>query len=80
MPEILLNVKNLRTVFLTSNSRITAVDGIDITIGKGEIVGLLGESGENCSRPRALMKLITPDEGAISATACSLRAGIALVQ
>lgn len=68
MPEILLNVKNLRTVFLTSNSRITAVDGIDITIGKGEIVGLLGESG--CGKTAvalSLMKLITPDEGAISA-------------
>ena len=68
MPEILLNVKNLRTVFLTSNSRNTAVDGIDITIGKGEIVSLVGESG--CGKTAvalSLMKLITPDEGAISA-------------
>ncbi len=41
----LLDVKNLKTHFQTESGRVTAVDGISFQVQKGEIVGVVGESG-----------------------------------
>jgi peptide/nickel transport system ATP-binding protein len=41
----LLEIKNLRTHFRTERGQVTAVDGISLAIEKGEIVGIVGESG-----------------------------------
>ena len=41
----LLEVKNLKTHFFTRNGVVKSVDGIDFTIEKGEILGIVGESG-----------------------------------
>ncbi|MEZ5652818.1 MAG: ABC transporter ATP-binding protein [Burkholderiaceae bacterium] len=41
----LLEVNDLKTHFRTERGRITAVDGISFQVGKGEIVGVVGESG-----------------------------------
>jgi oligopeptide/dipeptide ABC transporter ATP-binding protein len=41
----LLEVEDLRTQFPTSRGTVEAVDGVDLTIESGEIVGLVGESG-----------------------------------
>src|SRR5208337_2985270 len=43
--EILLNVKDLRTYLYTSKGVVKAVDGISFEIKRGEILGLVGESG-----------------------------------
>lgn len=43
--EPVLEITGLRTSFLTDAGEIPAVDGIDLYIGKGEIVGIVGESG-----------------------------------
>lgn len=45
MKNILLNIKNLRTFLFTEEGILRAVDGVDLFIKKGEIVGLAGESG-----------------------------------
>ena len=45
MKTPLLEVKRLKTWFEQDQQTIKAVDGIDFTINKGEIVALLGESG-----------------------------------
>ena len=45
----LLEVRDLRTQFPTARGVVKAVDGVDLTIEKGEIVGLVGESGSGKS-------------------------------
>ncbi|CAM4462884.1 ABC transporter ATP-binding protein [Paenibacillus tarimensis] len=41
----LMTIQNLQTHFVTDKGRIPAVDGIDLHVRKGEIVGIVGESG-----------------------------------
>jgi oligopeptide/dipeptide ABC transporter ATP-binding protein len=41
----LLDVKNLKTYFYTEDGVVRAVDGVDLRVYPGEIVGLVGESG-----------------------------------
>jgi peptide/nickel transport system ATP-binding protein len=41
----LLQVKGLRTSFYTRDGAVRAVDGIDFHVDRGEIMGLVGESG-----------------------------------
>ena len=43
--DILLEVKNLKTWFMTKQGVARAVDGVSFKVKKGEIVGLVGESG-----------------------------------
>ena len=43
--EPLLEVRGLRTHFRTDRGLFKAVDGIDFTVGRGQTVGLVGESG-----------------------------------
>ncbi|GGE44906.1 oligopeptide transport ATP-binding protein AppD [Pullulanibacillus camelliae] len=45
----LLKVSGLKTYFYTEPQIIPAVDGVDLTIKKGEILGLVGESGSGKS-------------------------------
>jgi oligopeptide/dipeptide ABC transporter ATP-binding protein len=41
----LLDIRDLRTYFYTQDGVVKAVDGVDFHIHRGEIVGLVGESG-----------------------------------
>jgi len=41
----LLDVRNLKTYFFTEDGVVKAVDGVDLTIRPGEVLGLVGESG-----------------------------------
>ncbi len=41
----ILEVKNLKTYFYTEEGVVKAVDGLDITVNPGEVLGLVGESG-----------------------------------
>jgi len=43
--ETLLEVQNLKTYFYTEDGVVKAVDGVDFTVGRGEVLGLVGESG-----------------------------------
>ncbi len=43
--ENLLEVKNLKTYFYTEDGVVKAVDGVDFAVKRGEVLGLVGESG-----------------------------------
>ena len=40
-----LDVRGLKTHFFTHAGVIKAVDGVDFSVSRGEIMGLVGESG-----------------------------------
>src|SRR5512136_1487686 len=41
----LLEVHNLKTYFFTEDGVVKAVDGVDFSVSRGEVLGLVGESG-----------------------------------
>jgi len=43
--SILLEISDLKTYFYTEDGIVKAVDGVDLVVNRGEIVGLVGESG-----------------------------------
>lgn len=45
----LLDVRGLRTVFDTRDGRVCAVDGVDVSVRRGECLGVVGESGSGKS-------------------------------
>ncbi len=45
MSEAVLRIRGLRTTFRTAAGVFPAVDGVDLEVGKGETLGIVGESG-----------------------------------
>ncbi len=45
MSEAVLSIRGLRTTFRTPAGVFPAVDGVDLEVGKGETLGIVGESG-----------------------------------
>src|SRR5260370_18185176 len=41
----LLDIRGLKTHFATDDGIVQAVDGVDLTVGRGETVCVVGESG-----------------------------------
>ncbi len=57
----LLEVEDLRVAFATRRGTITAVDGISFSIGEGEVLGVVGESGAGKSLTgAAIIGLLEP--------------------
>ena len=43
--EVLLDIRHLNTYFKTGNGRVKAVDDVSFQVKKGELLGIVGESG-----------------------------------
>ena len=73
MTETLLSVKNLKKHFAIAGGvfsrvvdKVHAVDGVSFDIGKGETLGLVGESGCGKSTTgRCILRLIEPSSGEV---------------
>ncbi|WP_232695409.1 ABC transporter ATP-binding protein [Brevibacillus daliensis] len=66
MTQKILHIENLETHFFTDRGQIPAVDRIHLSINKGEIVGIVGESG--CGKSvtsLSVMRLIPSPPGRI---------------
>lgn len=62
----LLEVKGLKTHFFKKKTVIPAVDGVDLSINKGETVAIVGESGSGKSiTSLSIMKLVPSPAGKI---------------
>jgi peptide/nickel transport system ATP-binding protein len=62
----LLSVENLETVFFTKKGPLKALDNINYTIGKGETVGIVGESGCGKSVTSLSIMGLVPHPGKIT--------------
>ncbi len=47
--EVLLEVRDLRVVFPSSEGPVTAVDGVNLSLRRGEVLAVVGESGSGKS-------------------------------
>lgn len=59
--ENILEINGLKTQFFTEDGIVRAVDGIDLVVKRGEVLGLVGESG--CGKSvtsLSVMRLISP--------------------
>ncbi|MFE7794102.1 dipeptide ABC transporter ATP-binding protein [Streptomyces sp. NPDC057460] len=62
--EPLLEAINLRREFGRGRSRVTAVDGVSLTVHPGETLGIVGESGSGkTTLGRMLVRLLDPTAG-----------------
>ena len=61
MTDPVLSVRDLRVAFETRRGTLTAIDGVSLEIGRGEILGVVGESGAGKSvTGSAVIGLIDP--------------------
>jgi oligopeptide/dipeptide ABC transporter ATP-binding protein len=60
-PEPLLRIRGLRTHFFTESGVAKAVDGVDLDIRSGEVLGLVGESGSGKSVTALSILRLIPD-------------------
>ncbi|MFZ1341119.1 MAG: ABC transporter ATP-binding protein [Paracoccaceae bacterium] len=63
----LLNIRNLTVKFATAAGSFTAVDGIDVSVEKGEVLAIVGESGSGKSVSMLAVMDLLPDTATITA-------------
>ena len=77
MAPPLLEIRGLRTHFKTDDGVVQAVDGVDLSVDRGETLGVVGESG--CGKTvtaMSVLKLIPMPPGKIVAGTIDVAAAI----
>ena len=63
----LLKIRNLTVKFATAAGSFTAVDGIDVSVDKGEVLAIVGESGSGKSVSMLAVMGLLPDTATVTA-------------
>lgn len=63
----LLDIRNLRVEFAVASGRFTAVDGIDLSLDRGEVLAVVGESGSGKSVAMLAVMGLLPDSASVTA-------------
>jgi peptide/nickel transport system ATP-binding protein len=66
VPEPLLEIEDLAVSFPSPNGDALVVDGVSLTVGKGETVGVVGESGSGKSMTALSVLRLVPEPGRIA--------------
>src|SRR5258708_3319344 len=66
-PMPLLEIKNLSVEFPSQNGMVRAVDGVNVTLEKGEVLGIVGESGSGKSVGMLDLMGLVPYPGRVQA-------------
>jgi len=72
MSEVLLRVRDLRTVLHGNGEPVRAVDGVDLEIRRGETFAIVGESGCGKSMTALSLMRLLPETGRIAAGSVEL--------
>ena len=72
----LLEIENLSVAFPSQNGMVRAVDGVSMTLEKGEVLGIVGESGSGKSVSMLALMGLVPIRGVSRPTGCHSRGGI----
>lgn len=70
--ETILEIRDLKVNIKTDEGTLTAVRGVNLTIKKGETLGLVGESG--CGKTttgRTIINLYDPPRATCTSRACA---------
>src|SRR5258706_2344383 len=73
MTEAVLEIRNLRARFRTGGADVEAVRGIDLAIGEGEVLGIIGESGSGKTVTGMAILRLLPANAEVSADELSFR-------
>ncbi len=61
MPEPLLSIRDLSVDYVTDRGPVRALDGVSLTVARGETLGIAGESGSGKSTlAQALLRILPP--------------------
>ncbi|MDK1019067.1 MAG: ABC transporter ATP-binding protein [Actinomycetota bacterium] len=63
--EVLLEIRGLKTHFNTREGVVKAVDGVDLKVHRGEVLGIVGESGCGKSVTSLSIMALVPKPGSI---------------
>lgn len=63
----ILNIRNLTVRFATATGSFTAVDGVDISVDRGEVLAIVGESGSGKSVSMLAVMGLLPDAATVTA-------------
>lgn len=63
----ILTIRNLTVRFATATGPFTAVDGIDVSVDKGEVLAIVGESGSGKSVSMLAVMGLLPDTATVTA-------------